>query len=199
MSFFFQQAPKPNLDHLKVIDYSNDMALPLEGLPALKILQEGCQQLCDKQIHHWISSGTLIGLYRDKKLIPFDTDLDVNVLMDVKHPVTIKLKGFKPVRSMFYDDLPMQTAYIKEKVIFDIYYFYTGIQRGKAINYNDHGIIKKPMKFIEKLSTLEHENVCYPIPNHVEQFLKWRYGNWKIPRINKQPWQQDAEHLTPYL
>lgn len=196
---FQRNLNKPSLDHLTVTDYTSDLSQPLEGNPASKVLEIGCQYLNTMKAHYWLSSGTLIGLYRDHQLITFDTDLDVNVLTDISKPITYKPDGFKLVRTMYYDNLPMQTAYIAKKVIFDIYYFYTGIKRGKVINYNDLGIIEKPFEFVDKLSSLVFEGINYPIPNKIEKFLKWRFGNnWKIPRTNKQPWLQDANHLKPY-
>lgn len=190
---------KPNPNNIRIIHHKDFEIPTLEGKPAMKVLKMGCKRLKKRGVHHWISSGTLLGLYRDQKLIPHDTDLDVNVLSDVNHPFLAKLEGFDLVRSMYYKDLPMQSAFMREGVIFDIYYFYSGIKDGVAINYNEHGIIEKPLKYVKKLSTLSHEGETYPIPNHLEEFLVWRFGSdWKTPRKSKQSWEKDACHLTPW-
>lgn len=176
------------------VEYHNQFSIdPLEGKDGISILNQGLEQLKDK--HCWISSGTLLGLYRDKQLIPHDTDIDVNVLDSSE----IKLEGFDLIRTIRFDGKPMQTAFIKDGIIFDIYYFYSGIKDGLAMNYNDCGVIEKPLEFITTLGTLEHNGINYPTPSNLDAFLEWRYGtDWRIPKKSKQEWSIDANHLKPY-
>lgn len=163
---------------------------PIELKPllphALDVLHDGLSLL--KNRHCWISSGTLLGLYRDKKLIPHDTDLDVNVL----DSPTIKLP-YQLIRTIHYQGLPMQTAYIHRGVIFDIYYFYS--KESFAVNFNDGGRIEKPFRFLEP-NTYECNGYTYPVPSNVDDFLTWRFGeDWRTPKTSKEVWTADAHHL----
>lgn len=154
---------------------------------ALEVLDTGLELMDCK---HWISSGTLLGLYRDKRLIPHDTDLDVNVLDSpfVKLP-------FRLIRTQHYAGRVMQTAYEHRDTIFDIYYFYTGFTDGHATNFNDEGVIEKPLRFIENIGVLKHQGKDYPVPTPIEEFLEWRFKDWKTPTTEKLPWTEDANHL----
>lgn len=174
---------------LSVYNLTNFPIGPIDVILAQDVLNEGMNQI---GIKHWISSGTLLGFYRDKGFIPHDTDLDVNVFSD--RPVLIKPVGFEPIRSMTYRGHPMQTAYMKKGVIFDIYYFYE--DGDCAINCNEYGIIRKPMRFLETLGELEFNGCTYPTPSPIEEFLTWRFGDWKTPVGSKQSWEKDATHLT---
>lgn len=167
----------------------------LEGKPGIEVLQEGLKAMYREQA--WVSSGTLLGLYRDKQLIPFDTDVDVNVLRHKNDTSVVQLPPrFELVRTMDNDGIPMQTAYIKDGVLFDIYYFYSGIEDDVAINYNDHGIIKKPLKFVDPLSTYRLNGFTYPVPSRLHEFLTWRFGeHWKVPKLRKDSWEQDHANL----
>jgi len=192
----FNKSIEVDQSKLQVVTHTQFSIGSLEGKNGLGVMQHGLKQLSKKGVHHWISSGTLIGLYRDKKLISHDTDIDVNVLMDKDNHTEIELEDFEPMRSMYYDGLVMQSAFMKDDVIFDIYYFYTGFKQGVAVNVNEYGIIEKPLRFVEKLGeyTLHHQT--YPVPQNVEEFLEWRFGSdWRIPKTSKESWEKDATHL----
>lgn len=182
-----------NKSKLRVYTLSPFTIGRLDGYPAVEVMQDGCKQYKELGLKHWLSSGTLIGLYRDGRLIPFDTDIDVNVY--VTNPISISLKGFVPIRAMTYDEYPMQQAWIKDGVIFDTYFFYDDGEY--AINVNEHGIIKKPKKFIDKLDVMEYDGFSYSIPGNIDDFLSWRFGDdWKTPKKTKKSWEKDANHLT---
>lgn len=186
----FKNLDKSKL-HVYILDYF--VIDKLDGNPANEVMENGCRQYYDMGLDFWISSGTLIGLHRDKQLIPFDTDIDVNVYL--KKPRVVKLEGFTPIVAMTYDDITMQQAWIKDGVIFDTYFFYD--QGDYAINVNEHGFIKKPKKFIDDLGTIEFNNFLYPTPYPINDFLEWRFGeDWQTPKTSKQSWEKDANHLT---
>jgi hypothetical protein len=188
-----------------VHEFPNLVVKPLEPEIAEIVLDTGVEQLRGAGITHWISSGTLLGFYRDKGFIPHDTDLDVNVL--VEKPEAIVIRGFEVCRVMYYkkpqpnsptgfhfDQYPMQIALTRAGEIFDIYYFYK--VGDIALNINEHGVIRKPMHFIENMTSIKYHGKDYPSPGPIEDFLKWRFGDWETPRSSKQSWEQDAKHLT---
>jgi hypothetical protein len=190
---------------LRVVNFPSLIIKPLVPEMAEIVLDTGVEQLKSAGITHWISSGTLLGLYRDGGFIPHDTDLDINVL--VEKPEAIVVRGFEVCRIMYYqkpqpgsptgyysDDYPMQIALTRGGEIFDMYYFYR--EGDFALNINEYGIIKKPMHFIDNMTTITWHKKEYNAPGPIEDFLTWRFGDWKTPKSSKQSWEQDATHLT---
>lgn len=180
---------------------------PIGGKNAQLTQSIGCDQL--KGYKFWITSGNLLGIYRDNKLIDHDTDIDVCMLFsdqeqdlnDKIADIVSKLSriGFALIRTVVWEDKPMQIAFIDmvNDVIFDIYFFY---EKGDtAYNYNTEGYIHKPMKFLMELGCINFEGELFPCPNHLEDYLVWRFGeNWKTPTGKKVPWQQEATHLKKW-
>lgn len=175
---------------------------PIKGKNAELTQEIGCDAV--KDYHYWITSGNLLGIYRDKKLIDFDTDIDIGILLNEGDNPTSdileKLKNinFTLIRSVFDNDSPMQLAFMDNdrQVIFDIYFFYR--QNNIAVNYNPEGYIEKPLKFIEELGSIEFQGKNYPVPNYLEEYLVWRFGDWKVPATNKVAWQTEAKHLKKW-
>lgn len=166
---------------------------PLQGKDVYGVLDDGYTQLDE---HKWIDSGTLIGLYRDGKYIDHDTDIDVNITRYKDNKERVKLEGFDLALETTWQDYPMQSAFIKNDIIFDVYYFYTGIEKEVAVNYNMEGIIHLPMKYVDQLQDFAFKNKVYRIPNHIQDYMVWRFGHdWQTPKKNKIPWQEEATHL----
>ena len=60
------------------------------------------------KINYWICHGTLLGIIRDKKLIPWDHDIDIGVLENEISrkiiPIILKKEGFKEIKKTFLND-----------------------------------------------------------------------------------------------
>lgn len=135
----------------------------------------------------WLSAGTALGLHRDGDFIPHDTDVDVGLAADWDNPPPDDLLPWRLIRSQHLDGRPMQLAYMRYQVIFDIYLFYGGV------NVNEHGKIVKPSRFLDELGTV----AGYPAPAPIDEYLAWRYGpDWAPPAQRKRPWQDEAPCLV---
>ena len=70
-------------------------------ISAIKILNEN-------KIDYWICHGTLLGIYRDNKLIEWDNDIDIAIFDNNSTKNTIKeyfeKNRFKKKKKYFYDD-----------------------------------------------------------------------------------------------
>jgi hypothetical protein len=200
-----------NPKDLELKHWTNFSIEPIGGKNALETMRRGCWVLEKVGIKYWISSGNLLGLYRDGKLIPHDTDIDVNVTLkfntlegnNLSKQIILGMTAnqFVVIRSIVYKNHFMQLAFmdIVTKVIFDICFFYTGIKPFYAIYLDPTGYIEKPIKYISKLGTLTYDRVDYPIPNKVEEFLTWKYGqDWRTPKTKKVAWQEESPTLKPW-
>ena len=71
----------------------------------LKVL---IKTLSEYKIKYWICHGTLLGIIRENKLIPWDHDIDVGVIENKISrkiiPIILKKKGFKEIKKTFLDD-----------------------------------------------------------------------------------------------
>jgi hypothetical protein len=183
---------------------------PIKNKDAERTMRYGCDLLDSLNFHYWITSGNLLGIYRDGKLIDHDTDIDTGILLHKSEKILrtsklikeMKKKSFKHIRSIRFNNIPMQLAFLHTKtdVIFDIFLYYTGIKDNFAVNFNDHGIIYKPLYFIDELKEIVFNGVKYPRPNKIKKYMKWRFGdNWKTPASNKVDWSTECTHLTKYV
>lgn len=139
--------------------------------------------------HVWLSAGTALGLYRDGRHIPHDTDIDLGILCQWGDGIT-DLLPWSLLRRMTYEGHTMQLAYVKDRIIFDVYFFYE--EGDLAINYNDAGVMHKPLSFVKNLEPLEHNGATYQVPSPIEDYLAYRYRDWKTPTEGKRPWYEDA-------
>jgi phosphorylcholine metabolism protein LicD len=144
-----------------------------------------------QQIHQqwWISSGTAIGLYRDKDVIKDDTDIDIGILSK-SGQVHIEL-DMKLVRKMDWKGIPIQTVYVdtRNNCLVDIYYYYSDILENKLFSISEYGWVyyKTPyiIKPLFKIKELDTKYGALPFLDPVEEYLTDRFGDWKTPSNSK--------------
>jgi len=184
---------------------------PLKGKDGLRTMERGCSILQKTGINYWISSGNLLGIYRDGKLIDHDTDIDVNVTVKwdslqaniLSKQVVLGLTNndFRIIRTAIYHNHFMQLATmdLKTNVIFDVCFFYSGIVAKHVVYFDVSGYIEKPMKFVNTIDNFSFKGVDYPVPHKVEDFLAWKYGSdWRTPKEKKVAWQEEAPQLKKW-
>ncbi len=159
-------------------------------LQTIDILQEN-------NIPHWLEGGTLLGIIRDGDLIPWDYDADLGIPGDCGQKVLNIRRKFLPKylvkkKTIKSNWLPSDIRVIKIK---------TTLEKLKQINFHidlfcmykvdnthrwiDNNALKHvDKKFHEKLDTIKWEGSEVNIPSYVEEYLKIRYGNWKVPSQN---------------
>ncbi len=161
----------------------------------------------------WISAGTLLGIHRDGRLIPHDTDIDVEILVDWTESYDEKFEedlylsfqsmGFDLYRTMrhygenYNEKLGsiMQLAFIHREtnIVFDIYFFYNVGKSDQFINENDMGQLWYPADMSEHF--IEFSNYKFPCPDP-DWYCEFRYGpDWKTPSKEKRGWSADSHNL----
>jgi len=155
--------------------------------PVNKILIDGLEVVENCSFDYAIGAGTLLGLYRDGKLISWDTDVDIEVYFEKFGEIEKKqisdvmrlmeLNGFKLIKETYYEAKPQQIAWCREnQFVFDISIFHREGERyvcshdlGDLVTLKKHkgdgGLV---------LGMKTHEDK--------EGYLEYRYGKgWKIP------------------
>ena len=146
-----------------------------------------------------------MGAIRDKKLIPWDHDLDMgiinnsdeeidNIIKNLKHKFYVSVKPFNGEgtwRLGKYRVLkiyPKKWIFFKEELCCDLFVYYKGDIDGeevyKYVVWGKNAFHKKD--FFDKIRSIEFYNKNIKIPNNPKSFLEVKYGkDWRIP---KQKW-----------
>jgi phosphorylcholine metabolism protein LicD len=146
-------------------------------------LLEFCKIFKSIRIKYFLLYGTLLGIYRNKKLINYDNDIDIGCFNESfnknKKIIIDKLK--KKNFLVFYESNTLIT-FSKNKNYIDLYLFSKITFTGGRFAY----LFYIPKKFLIKLKKIKFNNFDYLIPNLVEEFLTYCYGSdWKIPKPGK--------------
>lgn len=160
---------------------------------AVEILQEGRMLLNSLGVKWWLSSGTMLGIYREGKLIDHDDpDLDVGIEEPADHEEITRAfleAGFEP-----YATGSHQLVFKKRQVLFDIY-FYKREAENQVCFIEGLGSIIKPYSLFKSLGTIEFMGDVYPTPKPINEYLVVRYGDWWVPKKEKRPWTEETPAL----
>ena len=175
------------------------------AIKAYKMLVEVSGLLDKHKIPYVLEAGTLLGVIREGRLLPWDTDLDITVLH--KHASKIYrikwhlfLKGYRMrVRKFKYDVGPfkkgdiriikIQTTrfgFFKDQSLMDIFVKYKiGNECFWALKGERYMIKKSPSEYYESTTQIDFLGNRFSIPLQAEEYLAYHYGNdWRTPVYN---------------
>lgn len=168
---------------------------------SLRLLERATTFLEKYNIPYWLEGGTLLGIIRENRLLPWDNDLDISIRSEDFDRLRRILPKFfyrgmiAKVRGHKIDDPPFQkgevrlikvyaTKYLffKTPLVLDIfvkkklddqYYWVVGVKRRakKAV----------PARFYDELTTVQFNHKTYSIPKLTDEYLTYRYGDWRTP------------------
>jgi len=151
------------------------------------------------KITYWLEGGTLLGIRRENRLLPWDDDLDISLHVTEVSKLRslmkdLKVKGYRIRERRFSitsnefkkGDLRMIKirkrrffGLFKGKVCFDVFVKYTIAD--KTYWEADNKTFLVPSQFCENLKTIIFKNKEYPIPTDTDGYLTYRYGEWQTP------------------
>lgn len=166
---------------------------------ARKALRKVCRILDKHGIPYVLEGGTLLGIIRENRLLPWDNDLDITItdgylpeLMKLKwvfrlagyqlkerrikeevpyFPIgTVRLVKVKKTR-LFRKNLGILDVFVKKRID-DRYYWVVG--QGNPV------LKSVPCHFYEKSIRYGFDGYDYSIPSDYDDYLTCRYGDWRI-------------------
>lgn len=166
---------------------------------AERMLENIARILTESKIEYWLEGGTLLGIRRENRLLPWDNDVDLSILSSE----TTKLKDFYKklkkanyrVRERFFETSSspfisgdLRIIKIREKGFLGLTKGNVCVEIFVKYNYKEDsyweiaGKKKQvPSKFYNTISTIEFNNYQYSIPKLTDDYLTYRYGDWKVP------------------
>ena len=170
--------------------YSNNKVSNKEKMYALK---EIINLLEIHNINYFISGGTCLGIYRDKELIPWDDDIDIDILGKDYIKAEQKLINYAEEKSYFYRK-GSNIFHPKINVFINmVKVSICRVIRGNFIkDYLYRPRARLPFKYIYPTNKTKFSDVNIRLPNDTENYLIHLYGeNWKTPI----KWNKDDDLL----
>ncbi|EAR00168.1 LicD family protein [Maribacter sp. HTCC2170] len=151
------------------------------------------------KIEYWLEGGTLLGIRREERLLPWDNDLDISIHEKEGNKLapllkTLKEKGFRVRTRVFQQDsdvfkkgdlrmIKIRTkrffGLLKGNVCLDVFIKYTHDQ--KTYWEIDNKTKNVPSKFYTSFKTIKFKGKFYIIPELTDDYLTYRYGVWQTP------------------
>jgi phosphorylcholine metabolism protein LicD len=177
-----------------------------------KMLQDVTAILESEKIPYVLEGGTLLGIVREDRLLPWDNDLDLTITRPhCKKLLAARwkfwLKGYRTrirkiksdtqhfrkgearilkvqtTRFFLFKDVSLMDIFIKDLV--DERYYWT---------VSEKEVLKSaPRHYYENFTQFSFRNKLYSIPEQFDAYLQSRYGDW---RIAKQSWDFTKDDLS---
>jgi phosphorylcholine metabolism protein LicD len=169
---------------------------------AVKDLKRCCEKVTSLNLNYRLADGTILGIYRDGRLIPHDNDIDIDVLVtpeldEQKIHEEFTAMGFRLGRKVYFKNKIQQMAYFNKYTydIFDMIFWY--LDGNSVVNYSEKNFERsQEVKYFDVTSTIQFQGKDYPAPANLDDWLVMRYGSdWKIPKTFKSDWKKECFDL----
>lgn len=164
---------------------------------AESLLLEVVKSLDSLNIEYWLEGGTLLGIKRESRLLPWDNDLDLsinnsqinkvdNLISDLKTKnLRVRLRKFNKTSEVFKKE-DIRIIKIRNRRFFNLLKgdvcLEIFVKYPKENNtYWMIGDVTKnvPSKFYSKFKTIKFKDYSFSIPFLADEYLTFRYGDWK--------------------
>ncbi|NNE01904.1 MAG: hypothetical protein HKN52_01960 [Eudoraea sp.] len=150
-------------------------------------------------VAYWLEGGTLLGLRREGRLLPWDNDLDISIHESEFSKLslltrTLKKKGYRVRTRVFEKDsaifkkgdlrmIKIRTkrffGLVKGNVCLDVFIKYT---KDKKTYWEIADKVKNvPSEYYDTFKTIDFKGKSYAIPELTDEYLTYRYNDWETP------------------
>lgn len=152
-------------------------------------------------IRYHLEAGTLLGLVRDAKLIPWDTDVDLafdaTQLEELRKLLPEFIHELQQLSGIDYEQTELFSSYnygpIKSGMLRSIQIsprtgngpgldLFAKYKKGKHIYWSlaSRGM-RAPLNSLMQLDSLTYIDLIFPVPANTSSYLKNMYGTWQTP------------------
>lgn len=168
---------------------------------SLRMLKEITRTLEKFNVEYQLDAGTLLGVVRENRLLPWDTDMDIWVKSEEQDKLLRALKsifwqGFRVrLRYQPIDDVPLKKGdlkvvkirnrkfgFLKGDALLDIFIKYRHDDR-YFWSEGEQSYVKKSVsaELCQASKIITFEGKSFYVPLHDKEYLTARYGDWKTP------------------
>ena len=166
---------------------------------AESLLLDVAKSLDILSVNYWLEGGTLLGIKRESRLLPWDNDLDLSInssevskiddlIINLKSKnLRVRVRKFDNTTE-FFNSGDIRIIKIRNKRFFNLLKGSVCLEifvkyPKKENTYWMIGNTTKnvPSKYYARLQSIKFKDYFFSIPMLTEEYLTYRYGDWKIP------------------
>jgi len=166
---------------------------------AEQLLHDVTTVLEKHNVRYWIDFGTLLGIVREGRILPWDYDMDISIFEEDREKMhTTVLPEIKKLQYRIYsryheieDDVLKKGDFRAFRVKNRRWKFFRGyvnldifvMYKKEDYHYwyelgNKHKI---PSSYIEEFDFIEFNEKEYSKPKDHDRYLTYHYGDWRVP------------------
>lgn len=172
------------------------------GKIALKLLNEITDILDEHHVKYWLDFGTLLGVVREKRILPWDDDIDISIFEEDEKVMLEKvLPAIKKARYRAYtrrlkeDVGPLKEGDIRSfKIRNNRFFFLRGYvkldifimyKHQKDLYWYELGEPHSlPQNLVSEFQMIDFNGKKYRVPKDYDTYLTHHYGDWRTPNPN---------------
>ncbi len=191
---------------------------------ALSLLESTAKIIDGCKLNYWLDGGTLLGIIRENRLLPWDSDIDLSMLFPGEEALSeliaklnkqnfrVKVRQFE-VESKHFNKEAIRLIKVRNKSFFGLKkgnvcleIFIRYIKNTETYCQVGEQIQVIPLSYCSPLKKVEFNNYSYTIPQLTDEYLTFKYGDWKVTNKNwcvfaddKSMVNFDAKPLNPSI
>ncbi len=182
-------------------EFPFDISQPMPS-SAKDVLAEIVGLLNKNNIEYWLADGTLLGIVRDRELIPHDTDLDFYLIDTINIEfihASLSGMGFKVGRRMKYRGRVFQLTYFNADELLIDFLFWERNNHGNFqwLAPEINGRRSQESKFYDSYNVIKWQGLeIRTFQDHLDWLEKVYGKGWKIRETKKLDWTKSIGDLS---